>query len=58
MARICAWISEYDSRHRFNPEMQSRIKQEYAYHAVRASATGTGPNGPALRSWTTVRSKW
>jgi UDP-3-O-acyl-N-acetylglucosamine deacetylase len=29
-----AWISEYDSRHRFNPEMQNRIKQEYAYHAV------------------------
>ena len=29
-----AWISEYDSRHRFNPEVQARIKQEYAYHAV------------------------
>ncbi len=29
-----AWISEYDGRHRFNPEMQNRIKQEYAYHAV------------------------
>lgn len=29
-----AWISEYDGRHRFNPEMQDRIKQEYAYHAV------------------------
>ena len=29
-----AWISEYDSRHRFNAEMQNRIKQEYAYHAV------------------------
>lgn len=29
-----AWISEYDSRHRFNPEMQDRIKQECAYHAV------------------------
>ena len=29
-----AWISEYDARHRFNPEMQNRIKQEYAYHAV------------------------
>ena len=26
--------SEYDSRHRFNPEVQARIKQEYAYHAV------------------------
>lgn len=29
-----AWISEYDQRHRFNAEMQNRIKQEYAYHAV------------------------
>jgi len=29
-----AWISEYDARHRFNPEIQDRIKQEYAYHAV------------------------
>ena len=29
-----AWISEYDGRHRFNAEMQNRIKQEYAYHAV------------------------
>jgi hypothetical protein len=29
-----AWISEYDGRHRFNPAMQDRIKQEYAYHAV------------------------
>ena len=29
-----AWISEYDARHRFNPQMQSQIRQEYAYHAV------------------------
>jgi hypothetical protein len=29
-----AWISEYDARHRFKPEMQNRIKQEYAFHAV------------------------
>lgn len=29
-----SWISEYDARHRFNPQMQNRIKQEYAYHAV------------------------
>ena len=29
-----AWISEYDSRHRFNEQIQNRIKQEYAYHAV------------------------
>ena len=29
-----AWISAYDGRYRFNPEMLNRIKQEYAYHAV------------------------
>lgn len=29
-----AWISEYDGRHRFNPALQDRIKQEYAYAAV------------------------
>ena len=29
-----AWISEYDQRHRFNPSMQDRIKQEYACAAV------------------------
>jgi hypothetical protein len=29
-----AWISEYDGRHRFNPQMQDRIKQEYAYQVV------------------------
>jgi hypothetical protein len=29
-----AWISEYDARHRFKPEMQNRIKQEYAFQAV------------------------
>jgi hypothetical protein len=29
-----AWISEYDARNRFNEQMQNRIKQEYAYHAV------------------------
>ncbi len=29
-----AWISEYDDRHRFNPEMQNRIKQEYAYQVI------------------------
>ncbi len=29
-----AWISQYDARHRFKPEMQNRIKQEYAFHAV------------------------
>ena len=28
------WISEYDSRHRFNPEMQNRVKQEYAYQVI------------------------
>jgi hypothetical protein len=29
-----AWISEYDGRHRFNAQMQNRIKQEYAYQVV------------------------
>jgi hypothetical protein len=29
-----AWISEYDRRHRFNPAMQNRIKQEYAYRVI------------------------
>ena len=29
-----AWISEYDGRHRFNPAMQDRIKQEYAYQVI------------------------
>ncbi len=29
-----AWISDYDGRHRFNPAMQNRIKQEYAFQAV------------------------
>ncbi len=36
------WISEYDARHRFNPEMQSRIKQEYAFHAVRRQQVALG----------------
>ncbi len=29
-----AWISEYDSRHRFNPELQNQLKQEYAYQVI------------------------
>jgi hypothetical protein len=33
-----AWISEYDGRHRFNPEMQNRIKQEYATTPLPASS--------------------
>ena len=37
-----AWISEYDARHRFNPEVQNRIKQEYAYHAVRRQQVALG----------------
>ncbi len=28
------WISEYDGRHRFNEQMQNRIKQEYAYQVI------------------------
>lgn len=30
-----AWISEYDKRTRFNQKTQNRIKQDYAFHAVR-----------------------
>ena len=37
-----AWISEYDQRHRFNPDIQNRIKQEYAYHAVRRQQVALG----------------
>lgn len=37
-----AWISEYDARHRFLPEVQNRIKQEYAYHAVRRQQVALG----------------
>ena len=29
-----AWISEYDSRHRFDQQTQDHLKQEYVYHAV------------------------
>ena len=29
-----SWISEYDQRHRFDPAMQNRIKQEYAYQVI------------------------
>jgi len=29
-----SWISEYDQQHRFNPAMQNRIKQEYAYQVI------------------------
>jgi hypothetical protein len=44
-----AWISEYDGRHRFKPEMQNRIKQEYALPCRRTPATRDGPNGPTPR---------
>ena len=37
-----AWISEYDARHRFNLEAQNRIKQEYAFHAVRRQQVALG----------------
>ena len=37
-----AWISEYDGRHRFNAEVQNRIKQEYAYHAVTRQQSALG----------------
>ena len=29
-----AWISEYDTRHRFDPALQNRLKPEYAFAAV------------------------
>ena len=29
-----AWISEYDGRHRFKPEFQDKIRQEYAYQVI------------------------
>ncbi len=37
-----AWISEYDARHRFDPALQDRIKQEYAVAAVTRQARATG----------------
>ena len=37
-----AWISEFDGRHRFDPAMQNRIKQEYAYHVVHRQQTALG----------------
>jgi hypothetical protein len=37
-----AWISEYDGRHRFNAEMQNRIKQEYAYQVIYREQRGRG----------------
>jgi hypothetical protein len=29
-----SWISEYDGRNRFKPEMQNKIRQEYAYQVI------------------------
>ncbi len=37
-----AWISEYDSRHRFNEAMQNRVKQEYAYGLISRQARALG----------------
>jgi hypothetical protein len=37
-----AWISEYDGRNRFDPVLQNRLKQEYAYAAVARQQTGLG----------------
>ena len=37
-----AWISEYDGRHRFNQEMQNRIKQEYAYQVIERQQRARG----------------
>jgi hypothetical protein len=50
-----AWISEYDQRHRFNAEMQNRVKQEYAYQVIArqqrdAAAACRGSGSRAARS--------
>ena len=37
-----AWISEYDGRHRFNPEMQNRIRQEYAFQVISRQQRAAG----------------
>lgn len=37
-----AWISEYDARHRFNPDLQNRIKQEYSYRVVQRQQVSLG----------------
>ena len=37
-----AWISEYDQRHRFNQQMQNRVRQEYAYQAVARQQQAVG----------------
>ena len=37
-----AWISEYDGRHRFNPDTQNRIKQEYACQVITRQQRGLG----------------
>ena len=37
-----AWISEYDGQHRFNQQMQNRIKQEYAYQVIERQQRARG----------------
>jgi len=37
-----AWISEYDGRHRFNPEFQNKIRQEYAYQVIERQQRARG----------------
>jgi hypothetical protein len=37
-----AWISEYDARHRFNTELQNKIKQEYAVAVLSRQARTLG----------------
>ncbi len=39
-----AWISEYDSRHRFDQPMQNRIKQEYAFQVIARPQRARGRN--------------
>lgn len=37
-----AWISEYDRRHRFNTEMQGRVRQEYAFAVIQRQQRDRG----------------
>ena len=39
-----AWISEYDSRHRFDQATQNQIKQEYAYQVILRQQRARGRN--------------
>jgi hypothetical protein len=38
-----AWISEYDARHRFKPQRQNPIRQEYAHQIIQKQQRARGP---------------